>query len=126
LLNAEPKNFGWNIRRRCVTSPAPPPAWSWRAKRKNKEWSCQLEIVNLAPADPVTRDVEYPSHHPDRFELRNTEHTILLGLRYLEAKSAKLYSQKQKGWYRPTGKGEVYYFMAGHPTRTSGSQLMPK
>lgn len=116
-------------------------------KRKNKEWlpflgvelptqafdeggykyfdPAKFDIINLAPGDPVTtKNVVYPSHQPDRFELRDTEiylnhvltgdHTILLGLRYLEPKSGKLYTQSTMGWYRPTERGEVYYFMAGH------------
>lgn len=117
------------------------------AKRKNKYWlpflgvelpekpfeqggykyfdPVTFEIVNLAPDNPVTtHSVDYPSHHPDRFELHDTEiylnhvligpHTLLLGLQYLESKSGKLYSQSTTGWYRPVERGEVYYFMAGH------------
>jgi hypothetical protein len=84
-----------------------------------------FEIVNRAPDSPITtRGVDYPTHQPDRFELHDTEiylnhvltgeRTILLGLQYLEPKSGKLYSQDSMGWYKPTEKGEVYYFMAGH------------
>ena len=84
-----------------------------------------FEIVNLAPGSDITsRSVDYPRHHPDRFELQDTEvylnhvltgpRTVLLGLQYLETKSGKLYSQSTTGWYRPTERGGVYYFMAGH------------
>jgi hypothetical protein len=40
--------------------------------------------------------------------------SLLLGLQYLETKSGKLYTQNTMGWYRPTERGAVYYFMAGH------------
>ena len=84
-----------------------------------------FEVVNLAPGNPVTtRSVDYPAHEPDRIRFSDTEvylnhvltgpRTILLGLQYMEAKSGKLYSQGIAGWYRPAGRGGVYYFMAGH------------
>jgi hypothetical protein len=84
-----------------------------------------FEIVNLAPGNAITtHGVDYPTRDPARFELQDTEiylnhvltgqRTTLLGLRYLETKSGKLYSQSTMGWYRPAERGGVYYFMAGH------------
>ncbi len=40
--------------------------------------------------------------------------TFLLGLRWKDPKTGKEYLQHTAGWRRKTGKGEVYYFMAGH------------
>jgi hypothetical protein len=84
-----------------------------------------FEVVNVAPNNPITtHSVVYPTHDPDRFQLEGTEiylnhiltgpRTLLLGLQYLETKSGKLYVQSIAGWYRPSERGEVYYFMPGH------------
>lgn len=40
--------------------------------------------------------------------------TVLLGLRYTDAKSGKVYAQATAGWIKPAGKGLVIYLMAGH------------
>ncbi len=42
------------------------------------------------------------------------ERTILLGLKYTDAKSGTVYQQATAGWMLPTDKGEVFYFMMGH------------
>lgn len=97
-----------------------------------------MEIVNLAPGEFITThkvewegktayasadlgggEKEYPS-----FTLHDTEvylnhvftgpHTILLGLKYRDAKTGKTYMQDRAGWYKRAGKGWVLYFMPGH------------
>jgi hypothetical protein len=40
--------------------------------------------------------------------------TILLGLKYADAKSGKTYQQECAGWCRPAGKGWIVYLMPGH------------
>lgn len=40
--------------------------------------------------------------------------TILLGLKYADAKSGKTYQQDRAGWCRPAGKGWIVYLMPGH------------
>lgn len=90
-----------------------------------------MEMVNLAPKHFITTNkVPYPSTTTFKgaelpcFELDDTEvylnhvfsgeRTILLGVKFKEAKSGTLYLQDTGGWYRPAGKGWVFYFMAGH------------
>ena len=91
----------------------------------------KLEVVNLAPRHFVTtrkvkydRKVEYQGKPLPGFELEETEvylnhdlttpKTLLLGLKYNDPKSGKLFMQDTAGWYEPAGKGRVFYFMAGH------------
>jgi hypothetical protein len=40
--------------------------------------------------------------------------TVLLGLKYTDPKTNKVYTQPTAGWLLPTGKGTVFYFMMGH------------
>jgi len=40
--------------------------------------------------------------------------TLLLGMKYTDPKTSKVYMQKSAGWLLPTGKGFVFYFMMGH------------
>jgi len=126
------------------------------AKRKNREWfpflgvelaegdaaqggykwieGVSWEIVNLAPADPVTaRGVQYPATATYRgaarpaIQLEDSEvylnhhlsgpRTVLLGLCFRDPKTGTVYEQDTAGWYRPAGRGWVMYFMAGHSAR---------
>lgn len=100
-----------------------------------------LEIVNLAPTEYITtHKVDYPKRiaytssekagepavYPG-FRLDNTEvylnhvftgqRTILLGIKYTDAKTGKTYMQDRGGWYMPAGKGRVVYLMVGHSRR---------
>jgi hypothetical protein len=100
-----------------------------------------LEFVNLAPKHYITThnvkyqkripyqrsDVEGGERQLDGFTLPDTEvylnhtftgpRTILLGMKYTDAKSGITYMQDRAGWYKPAGKGWVMYFMAGHSVR---------
>ena len=90
----------------------------------------ELEYVNLAPGEYVTtkgivynRQVEYNGKKLPGFELADTEvylnhifttpKHVLFGIKYTD-KAGKVYMQDRGGWYEHTGKGWVFYFMAGH------------
>jgi hypothetical protein len=90
-----------------------------------------LTLVNLAPKDWITtHDVhwesraEYRGEDRDAIEFPATEvylnhvltgqHTILLGLKFVDKKSGATYVQDTAGWYKKAAKGWVMYFMAGH------------
>lgn len=42
------------------------------------------------------------------------EKTVLFGFRYEDAGSGRVYMQDRAGWYKPAGKGWVFYFQPGH------------
>jgi len=90
-----------------------------------------LTLVNLAPKDWITtHDVRWESRAEYRGEDRdaiefpatevylnhvlNGQHTILLGLKFVDKKSGVTYVQDTAGWYKKAEKGWVMYFMAGH------------
>jgi len=97
-----------------------------------------MEIVNLAPAHTITsRRITWDARTPYRsaagdtaekpypaFTLTKTEvylnhvltgpRTVLLGLKFTDPATGKTYMQDTAGWYRPAGKGWVFYFMPGH------------
>ena len=89
------------------------------------------ELVNLAPKHPILRGVKFPKtveytggKKLPALPLDQTEiylnqvldgpRTPLVGLRYLEPKSGKLFLQDTAAWVKPLGKGQVSYFMPGH------------
>jgi len=97
-------------------------------------------IVNLQPNHFITshqvkydRTIEYESSdspsRPGRFpaiDLKNTEvflnqqftdgreKTVLFGFHCVDPQSGTEYRQDRSGWYKPTGKGWVFYYQAGH------------
>jgi hypothetical protein len=94
-----------------------------------------LEIVNLAPDHYITtHQVKYEAQIPylrsgaekklPGFTLAGTEvylnhvftepRTILLGLKYNDAVTGKVYMEDTAGWYKRSGQGWIIYFMAGH------------
>ncbi|MEO7142096.1 MAG: ThuA domain-containing protein [Bryobacteraceae bacterium] len=97
-----------------------------------------FNVVNRAPGNYVTtHKVKYGERVPysssgqsgreterPAFRVTGTEiylnhklegpRTILLGIKYTEPKSGKVFQQDTAGWYKKTEKGEVYYFMVGH------------
>jgi len=100
-----------------------------------------IELVNLAPKEYITtHKLTYPSEityvsseaggdakpYPG-VKLEGSEvylnhvflgpRTILLGLKYTDAKTGKTYMQDRAGWYMPAKKGWVIYLMAGHSAR---------
>ena len=109
-------------------------------KRKNKDWlnflgvvlpdrpleqggykyydPADFQLVNVAPSHPVMKGA------PDKLDVWESEvylnHELapnrmtLLAIRYTEPKSGITYEQPTGGWYLRTGKGDVFYFMAGH------------
>jgi hypothetical protein len=96
------------------------------------EWS----LVNLNPAHFImTNRVSYPekiSHVGTNgsastlpaFTLKHSEvylnhvhtesRTLLMGFKYTDTKSGKIYTQDRAGWIKPAGKGQIIYFMPGH------------
>lgn len=42
------------------------------------------------------------------------ERTVLLGFKYQDARSGRVWMQDRAGWFKPAGKGWVFYFQAGH------------
>ena len=97
-----------------------------------------MDVVNLAPGNYVTtHNITYDTKifytragvvkEYDGFHLEQTEvylnhvflepRTVLLGLKYKEEKTGKTYMQDRAGWYKRTGKGHLFYFMAGHSAR---------
>ena len=97
-----------------------------------------LELVNLAPQHPImSRKVRYPSSIAYRraergdgeqllpgFVLKETEvylnhvltdrRSILMGFKYSDANSGKIYLQEHAGWCKPAGKGHLVYLLPGH------------
>lgn len=109
-------------------------------KRKNKDWlpflgvvlpdrpleeggykyfdPADFELVNEAPSHPVMKGAPAELQFWESEIYLNHEvtpnHTILLSIRYTDPKSGLTYQQPTGGWYMKTGKGDVFYFMAGH------------
>lgn len=109
-------------------------------KRKNQDWlpflrvelpdapfeqggykyfdAVDFDLVNAAPSHPVMQGA------PERFSMPGTEvylnhalsgrRTTLLGIRFTDPKSGRQYEQPSGGWHLEAGKGDVFYFMAGH------------
>jgi hypothetical protein len=97
-----------------------------------------LDFVNLAPDHYITtRKVKYPEKIAYRggdagtnekelpgFNLKASEvylnhvlaepRTLLLGLKYSDTKSGKVYTQNHAGWLRKAGKGCIVYLLPGH------------
>jgi hypothetical protein len=99
-----------------------------------------LDIVNLAPNHFITTNkVSYPAQIAFQtaasageevlpgFTLADSEvylnhvlsgaRTLLLGLKYTDARTGKLYMQSHAGWVMPSGRGWTIYLMPGHSTR---------
>jgi hypothetical protein len=98
----------------------------------------KLELVNLNPRHFImTNHVTYPeriiylsTNAPaatgslSGFVLDDSEvylnhvhegpRTLLMGLKYVDAKTAKTYMQDRAGWIKPAGKGQIIYLMPGH------------
>jgi hypothetical protein len=89
------------------------------------------DVVNLNPKHPILKGVKFPKtveytggKKLPALQLDGTEiylnhvlagpRTTLLGLRWTEPKSGKLFQQDTVAWIKPLGKGQVSYFMPGH------------
>jgi hypothetical protein len=97
-----------------------------------------IECVNLAPDHFITtHKVEYPGQiaytpsevgggyrlrpgfvlHESEAYLNHTltePRTLLLGLKYTDPGTGKLWMQDRAGWLRPSGSGLIAYFQPGH------------
>jgi type 1 glutamine amidotransferase len=67
--------------------------------------------VNGRPAFTIPETEVYLNH------VLTGPRTPLLALQYTDPKSGRVYFQEDAGWYKSTGKGMVFYFMAGHHAR---------
>src|SRR5207245_2931936 len=95
------------------------------------------DVVNLAPGNPITthkvrfgKTIPYESTAEGSSKMfpattfTDTEvyldhvlsgpRTLLLGMKYTDAKTGKVYMQDTAGWLLQTDKGDVFYFMMGH------------
>jgi hypothetical protein len=86
-----------------------------------------FDVLEIAANNPVTsQGVRYP-HTVDKrpaFTMDATEvyvnhvlagqRTVLLSLRYQDAKTGQVFRQDTAGWTLRLGRGQVYYFMPGH------------
>ena len=99
------------------------------------------DLMNLNPNHFImTNQVEYPkqiffattnasAHEPSLpgFTLDQSEvylnhvfvepRTLLMGLKYLDAKTGMLYIQERAGWIKRSGKGWIIYLMPGHTVK---------
>lgn len=84
-----------------------------------------LHVLNRAPAHFITtHKVKYDAQNPSGFALEDSEvylnhtftgpRTVLLGLKYTDAKTGKTWMQDTAGWLKPSGKGWIVYLMPGH------------
>ena len=97
-----------------------------------------IEVANLAPDQFVTTNkVSYPDlvtpiapssgaagaplpgiRLPESEVYLNHvlsgERTVLLALKYTDAKTGRAWMQRTAGWTRSVGRGRLYYFMPGH------------
>jgi hypothetical protein len=90
-----------------------------------------FDVINLAPTHYITTHevtfpatAEYQGGSRPSFPVVETEvylnhvftgpRTTLMGIRYRDKNTGKVYEQPSAGWYRPAEKGTVMYFMVGH------------
>ncbi len=78
--------------------------------------------TNIAFAEPQKAERVLPGFtlHESEVYLNHKlkgERTLLLGLKYKDAKTGKEWAQTHAGWYRPAGQGWIYYLLPGHSIR---------
>ncbi len=83
--------------------------------RHKVQWT---ESIRLDPAPGEVR-AALPGFTLDDSEVYlnhrlDGERTILLGFRYADAKSGRVWQQDTAGWVRPAGAGWIVYFLPGH------------
>jgi type 1 glutamine amidotransferase len=93
------------------------------------------QIVNLAVGNPIMKGVTFGERvaftdaaggermlpgttFPDTEVYLNHvltgDRTLLLGMKYTDAKTGRVYTQDTAAWMMAAGKGTVFYFMMGH------------
>jgi hypothetical protein len=84
----------------------------------NIEWG---EEIAYRPSDAQSDRQQFPSLSLPESEVYlnhkftdGLEKTILLGVKFLDARNNMLFMQDRAGWYKKSGKGEIFYFMPGH------------
>jgi hypothetical protein len=90
-----------------------------------------FDVVNLAPGHFITTNkvtfpetIDFEGKQTPAFAAKETEvylnhvfsgpRTTLLGIKYTDKTTGKIYEQPTAAWYRPAGQGMVFYFMVGH------------
>lgn len=81
-------------------------------------WPSQIDwqpagaaAVTKVPGETLHETEVYLNH------VLTGERTILLGLKYTDAKTGKTYQQAHAGWVKPAGKGTLIYLLPGHSER---------
>jgi hypothetical protein len=101
----------------------------------------RIAVVNLAPHHYITtHDVRFPDRvlytpsdvpggagrrpalvleHSEAYlnHVLTSPRTILLGLKYTDPRTGRVWMQDRAGWLRPAGRGLVVYFLPGHSLR---------
>jgi hypothetical protein len=135
IASARMNNPRWTKLTGVFMAPRNDPNWPWGVF-----YPTTLTLVNLRPGHYITthkitwpEEVEYTSSDtPSRpaklpaLSLTNTEaylnqqfsdgraKTVLLGMDCTDPKTGKRIMQDRAGWYKPAGKGWMFYLMAGH------------
>ncbi len=82
------------------------------------------EKMNYTPSDLLSGKKEYSSvSFPESEVYLNhkftdgKEKTILLGIKFYDYRNDQLFMQDRAGWYKKSGRGDIFYFMPGHSSR---------
>jgi len=135
VASARVRNPEWLRLMGIHIAPRDDPKWPWRVLGETTH-----TLVNLRPGHYITshkvrydQEVEYtPSDAPSApqkcpaIDLPNTEaflnqqftdgreKTVLFGFRAADPKTGEVFMQDRAGWYKPAGKGWVFYLQPGH------------
>ena len=135
IASARIKNPDWLKLTGIYLAPRNHPSKPWKVLGNTTH-----TLVNLQPDHYITshqvkydRYIEYESSdspsRPGRFpaiDLKNTEiflnqqfsdgreKTVLFGFHCIDPQTGTIYQQDRCGWYKPAGKGWVFYYQPGH------------
>jgi hypothetical protein len=79
-------------------------------------------LIEFSASDREANGQRLNAFHLDESEVYlNHEYvgsrTLLLGLKYTDPSSGKIFLQDRAGWHMKSGQGQIYYFMPGHSAR---------
>ena len=82
------------------------------------------ETVTYASSDRPSVEREYPAFTLEHAEAYvnhkftdGREKTVLAGFKWLDDRNGELYMQDRAVWYKPKGKGMIFYFKPGHSSK---------
>lgn len=81
--------------------------WDRTVEHKSSDWPSLP--ANLPAFDLPDTEVFLNQHFTD-----GRAKTVLLAFRAADPESKQVYIQDRAGWYKPAGKGWLFYFMPGH------------